>query len=262
MDCARFLAQLPELYHDWGYPSIRPRSNRFTEVLGRVQGMTSLNVLQLLNSAVACLEDDEVYAEIGCFQGATLIGALLGNKDRLAYAADNFSEFDPQGQNSAILMNNLAAFYLGDQVRFHNSHFEEFLLHLRSVPAQFGVYLYDGAHDYRSQLVGLLLAVPHLAQRALIVVDDANMPAVKQATWDFLAARSEARLLLDLPTPANCHPTFWNGLYVLGWDTQDKIGYQWPVIQAARQPGLLGSLDALQRVNVRIRGDKVEVGRV
>jgi hypothetical protein len=101
--------------------------------------------------------------------------------------------------------------------------------------------------------------VPLLAERALLVVDDTNCPAPRQATWDFLAARPEARLLLDLPTPGNCHPTFWNGLAVLGWDAAGRSGYDPALLRRGRQPALLESLYALQRVNLKHEGNTLRM---
>jgi protein O-GlcNAc transferase len=240
-----FVQNLPACYQDWGLPTVRPRSDRYHGVMRAVQGMTTPNVLQLLNEAVAHLEAGEAYCEIGCFQGATLIGALLGHPG-------NFSEFDPQGRNHAALQANLAAYGLEKRVLFHNRDAEDWLADLSKTKLKVGVYLYDGAHDYRSQLMGLLLAVPLLAEHALLVVDDGNWPAVMQATWDFLAARPEACLLFDLATPGNCHPTFWNGLMVLGWDTQDRTGCDRSAHKQARQQPLLDSLYALQGVNLKV----------
>jgi hypothetical protein len=261
MDYQRFGTELPGLYEDWGQPTVRPRSGRWDQVLHRVRGMTTPCVLQLLNAAVGCLEGDEVYAEVGCFQGASLIGALLDHHGRVAYAVDNFALFDPDGSNRARLRANLAAFDLEGRVRFHDQDFGEFLWRQRGRGPRIGVYYYDGAHDYRSQLLGLLLAVPLLAERALVVVDDANWACVKQATWDFLALRPECRPLWELATPGNCHPTFWNGVYVLAWDADNPADTDWVAVQAEAQPALLGSLDALQWVNVRIRQGLVEVTR-
>jgi hypothetical protein len=223
--------------------------------------MTSPGVLQLLNFAVGCLEGEEAYGEVGCFQGSTLIGALLDQPGRPAHAGDNFTEFDPEGKNQAALRSNLGSFGLAKRVHFHNQSFEDFLLGLRPGGVKFGVYLYDGAHDYRSQLLGLLLAVPLLAERALLVVDDANWPAVRQATWDFLAARPEARLLLDLPTPHNCHPTFWNGLLVLAWQAGGHNGYDGAFLQRGRQPALLESIYTLQSVDLKMEGNQLRLTR-
>jgi hypothetical protein len=262
VDYSRFLEQLPSLYQGWGQPAVRPVSSRFDGLLSRVKGMTSPGVLQLLNSAVSLLEDGEDYCEVGCFQGATLIGALLGNLGRAALAADNFSQFDPHGVNRATLTANLASFGMTDQVRFHDQDAEDFLAGLSGTAARIGVFFYDGAHDYRSQLLGLLLAVPALARRALIVVDDANAPGPRQATLDFLAARPEARLLLDLPTPGNGHPSFWNGLLVLAWEAGGSGGTDRSALKRGRQQALLDSLYALQLVHLKVEGNVVRMAPV
>jgi protein O-GlcNAc transferase len=261
MQWESFLHSLPTLYQNWDAPLVHPCSERFERVLQTVKGLTSVNVLQLLNHAVAHLEAGEVYCEVGSFQGATLIGALLGHAGCRAYAADNFSEFDPQGSNQQALQANLAAFNLQGQVRFHNQDYEDFLYGLRGSATKIGVYLFDGAHDYRSQLLGLLLVTPLLAERALLVIDDSNWPAVKQATWDFLRVCPAARLLLDLPTPGNCHPSFWNGLMVLVWQAGSNNGYDRSLFQGARQEELLTSLYTLQQINVRIEGDRLHVSQ-
>jgi protein O-GlcNAc transferase len=258
MDLERFAGHLAAQYDDWGQPSVRPRTDCFQGVLNRVQGLTSPNVLQLLNVAVGCLEGDEVYGEVGTFQGATLIGALLGHRRR-AWACDNFSEFDPQGLNHTLLLRNLERFGLRGQVDFRNQDFEEFLSGLSRSGPRVGVYLYDGAHDYRAQMLGLLLAVPLLAERALLVVDDSNWPAVQQATWDFMLVRRECRLLFDLPTPRNGDPTWWNGLMVLAWQAGSDNGYDRAALGAARQPALLESLSCLQLVHLQREGNTVRM---
>lgn len=250
---------MPALYHGWGTLDVRPKSDRFEQVLQRVRGLTSANVLQLLNWAVGCLEDPEIYAEIGCFQGATLVGALLDHRQRCACAVDNFSIFDPHGENYAVLVRNLTDYGIQERTQFINKNFEQCLLELSQEPRTFGVYFYDGAHDYRSQLLGLLLARPFFANRALIVVDDANCPGAKQATWDFMAACPEARLLFDLPTPANCHPSFWNGLYVLAWEKDRSNERDWSQFERTRQNALLESLDLLQLVDLKKTGNSLSV---
>jgi protein O-GlcNAc transferase len=261
MDYGEFSRELPGLYDNWGQLSVRPKSQAFNPVLSQVYGMTTANVLQLLNLAVGLLEEGETYLEVGCFRGATLIGALLGHPDRRAYAVDNFSEFDPEGENARFLSNNLARFGLQNQVHFENIGFEECFLQWRTRSLKAGVYLYDGAHDYRSQLMGLHMAVPLLAERAVLVIDDGNFPPVKQATWDFVAARSECRMLFDLPTPANCHPSFWNGVLVVTWDKATANNYDWNSLKAHRQTDLLASLDALQLVNLRKRDGSIIMTR-
>lgn len=248
MDYQRFIEQLPSLYENWGQVTIRPKSARFQPVLERVQGMTTANVMQLLNFAVDCLEPGELYCEVGCFQGSTLIGALLDHPEQVAYAVDNFSEFDVLNENLGRLTENLIAFDLDERVIFCSQDFEEFFADLWGIEldSKIGLYLYDGAHDYRSQLLGLLLVRPFLADQALIVIDDSNWDAVQQANWDFIAAHPQCRLLLDLPTPQNGDPSFWNGIQVLSWDVEANHHYDWAALQQVRQPSVVRAIYNLQ----------------
>lgn len=263
MDYERFLRELPGLYEGWGTLEARPRSRRFDQVLAVVQGMTTPGVLQLLNLAVGCLEGEEAYGEVGTFRGATLIGAMLDHPTRRAEAVDNFSEFDADGVNRAALFRNLELFHLSGRVQFHEEDFERYLLGRRARGGpKLGVYLYDGAHDYRSQLMGLLLAVPHLAPRALLVVDDANCAMAQQASVDFLAACPQARVLLELPTPGNGHPSFWNGLLVLAWDESSHNGYDHEALIRFRQQAVVESIYALQYVGLKREGNAIRMVRL
>lgn len=99
MNYQHFVDRLPELYNKWGQETVSVKSPQFIQVMEQLIGMTTPNVMQLLNFAVECMEPDEVYCEIGCFRGSTLIGSLLNQPARLCYAVDNFSEFDPEGVN-------------------------------------------------------------------------------------------------------------------------------------------------------------------
>jgi len=229
MNYQKFINQLPEKYHDWGTNLVAPKNDDFKSILTKVEGMTTPNVLQLINFAVECMSEEEVYCEIGTYQGSTLIGALVNNQNKMAYAVDDFSEFDLEGKNLDSLEKNISFFNLEEQIIFCSQDFEEFFFDLKDSPMdnKIGVYFFDGAHDYRSQLMGLLLAVPFLSDQALIIVDDTNFASAKQANYDFLALNSHCELILDLPTPRNFHPTYWNGIQVFSFDKSKNIQYNW-----------------------------------
>jgi len=227
MDHQRFIDQLSDLYDNWGQDSVRPKSNQFQQVLEQVRGMTTANVMQLLNFAVDCMEPDEIYCEVGCFQGANLIGALFDHPGQMAYAVDKFYEFDTDGEKFEKLIEHLSAFSLESQVFICNQDFEDFLFEIRKIPTkeEIGVYFYNGVHDYRSQTLGLLLVRPFLADKALIIVGSSNGSAVKQANWDFIAAHPQCQMVLDLSTPEDEHCGFWNGIQVLSWDIKRDYNY-------------------------------------
>lgn len=253
MDYSRFLQHLPDCYENWQQDTIRPKAAKFQQVRDRVQGMTTANVMQLLNFAVACLEPGEVYCEVGTYQGTTLIGALLDHPDGMAYAVDNFSEFDTDGTCFESLMQNLSQFGLEEQVYFCNQDFQQFWLELRELGSEdkIGVYFYDGAHDYRSTLLGLLLAKPFLSDRALILLDDANWGTVQQACWDFLSLTPEARIELELPTPVARFPTFWNGIHVLSWDRSRSQNYAPETFAERRDRSVINAIYNLQLLEQR-----------
>lgn len=253
MNYQKFIQHLPNLYENWNQNSILPKSRQFDRVLQEVEGMSTTNVMQLLNFAVECMDLNEVYCEVGCFQGLTLIGSLLEHPNTIAYAVDNFSEFDPSGKNLEKLDANLTTFNLKEQVCFCNQNFEEFFFELKLMQAadKIGVYFYDGAHDYRSQLLGLLLAKPFLADQALIIVDDSNWHTVKQANWDFIATHPQCHLLLDIQTPGDGHETFWNGIQVLSWDSNSECNYEWSTFKKFRQPAVIEAIYDLREPNYK-----------
>ena len=229
MDYTKFIQQLPNLYENLGQESVHPKNDQFKAVIDSVKDKTTANIMQLLNFAVECMEPDEVYCEIGCFQGANLIGALLNHPEGNAYAVDDFYGVDTREDNLEILLDNLNAFNFDEQVFFCHQNFEEFFFDLNEInpDVKIGVYFYNGAHDYRSQLISLLLVKPFLAEQSLIIVNNSNWSNVQQANWDFLATHPHCQLLLDLPTPEDSHHTFGNGLQLLSWDINQQNHYSW-----------------------------------
>jgi predicted O-linked N-acetylglucosamine transferase (SPINDLY family) len=228
MDYLKFIEQLPGFYQHWQQPSVCPQSEQFSEIVKQLPGAATAKVLQLLNFAVACLATDEVYCEIGG-EAATLVGALLNHSERLAYAVEEGSV--PRSQS---LESTIAQFGLESQVCLCQQEFESFFADLKSmeISDRIGVYFYNGAHDYRSQLLSLMLVKPFLADRALIVLTGSHWDAVQQATWDAIAVLPQLQLL-DLPVAD------W-GLQVLSWDVAANHTRAWN--PAHRKPKFLQAL--------------------
>ncbi|MGA7932764.1 MAG: tetratricopeptide repeat protein, partial [Kovacikia sp.] len=163
-------------------------------------------------------------------------------------------------------MANLTRFDLQEQVFFCCQDMEEFFADLRDAGLEdkIGVYFYNGASDYRSQLLGLLLAKPFLADQALIVVSQADVSMVRQAASDFLVAHAQARLLLDLSTVNLGYSAFGQGLLVLGWDVtpaQPTTPFDWRqwrdentirAIQGLEQQQRTARLEALKKEAVML----------
>ena len=191
--------------------SRNPASRDLSGILDRIPGMATENKLKLLNLTVSALEPGEVYVEVGCYKGASLVGAAWGNPEQRIFACDNFSQFDGAADSLRATLDQYTA---PGQVRFFDMDFREFMREAPWRPARIGAYFYDGGHSFEEQYDGLRLAIPHFSSDALIVIDDTNKRAARAA--DRLIAR-QARgfdLVLNLRTPRNHHPTWWNGIQV------------------------------------------------
>lgn len=224
MDLTRFMTELPGEYFAWSSLCAYPRdSKQYVEVLDAVDHMTTPSTMHLLNKAVRHLDGDECYLEVGTWRGSTLIGALLGNEDRHGYAIDDSSMtgFDEDGRASRdVWRENMEKWGLTSQTTYIDGCVPSIFQSISLPPV--GVYLFDGDKKTTGDAYeGLVGVVPFLAPHALIVVDDANTAQIREAAfWFCHQYRDRAAKILDLPTPGNCWPVFWNGLILIGWGIQ------------------------------------------
>lgn len=212
MKLNEFVETLPRQYLNWGTPSVKPIDTSI-EVKSQVWAMTVENNMRLLNHAVKLLEGDEVYLEVGVLQGASTIAALMNNTAR-GIAVDNFSMLDSTEGNKTAFHRTTKACGVGDRVALYEQDFIEFFTNPPDIKV--GVYFCDGPHGYKGTWDGLELAIPILANRAVIVMDDFNWDRVYGATLDWVAKHPEAKMLFDLRHPEDAK-TWWNGLAVIGW---------------------------------------------
>jgi protein O-GlcNAc transferase len=222
MDFSALTQKMPALSQNWKESSVYANFPELEAIASQVVGTTTLNVLQLLNFAVGLLTPGEVYCEVGCFQGRSLIAALLNHPDQMAYAVDHFAEMNFQGENLEIFAENLTEFNLSNQVFLCAQKFEDFFSELGSLELedQIGVFFYDANQDYQSQLLALLSAKPFLANQAVLIVNGSNSEFTRQAILDFLVTTPEAYFLLDLQEYKHETYPFLDGVCVLAWDRQ------------------------------------------
>jgi predicted O-methyltransferase YrrM len=212
LDADRFLRELPGLFDDFPR-SEHPRDRRFQPVAETVENLARENNLALLNLAASLLEPDEAYVEVGVYHGASLISAMLGNEGRRFVGIDTF-EMGDGGIESVEA--NLARFALPRPELLVGDAFE-------LVPGgaldgvSIGVWYYDAAHDYDSQVAGLRIAEPYLAPGALMIVDDTDWERVDRAMDDYLAAEPRAQRILTLDGSSRGSPQWWEGMQVLRW---------------------------------------------
>jgi predicted O-methyltransferase YrrM len=192
-----------------------PLDRRFRKVVDDVPGMATESKLALLNLAAACLEPGEAYLEVGSFKGLSLIGAMLDNDAASFYAVENFLEFNlDAGATRSELLANLERWVDRDRLELMEGDCFRLLRRDGALRDPIGVYFYDGAHGRLPHYLALAVAERWLADRALVVVDDASWPMVAGATARYLARHPGYQLLFDLPAEREEDPRWWNGLRV------------------------------------------------
>ncbi len=182
---------------------------RLAELL-TIPRLSTFAIGALINEGVSRLEADACFLNIGVWQGFSFLAGLTGNSQVNCIGVDNFSEFG--GPRDAFLQR--FARYKSDRHRFYDMDYQDYF---RTVHHEkIGFYFYDGDHQYVHQMEGLQLAEPFFTPNAIILIDDTNREAPRQATLDFVAqSRFRYEILLDQPTSISDHPTFWNGVMVL-----------------------------------------------
>jgi hypothetical protein len=214
------------------------RGSAYGDILTGLSGRKLMQCLQRFTQALC--NQDTVYVEIGVFQGLTLISNAQANPSVPCFGIDNFSLFNEGRDNLAIVEGRIAKSGVKNAYVI-NLDYEEALRsldhHIGS--RKVGVFFVDGPHDYRSQLVPLLLAKPYLAGSCAIFVDDSNYAHVRQANGDFLRSHPEFALLFEAYTKAhvaNLSPaekeevmaSWWNGLNVMVRDPSGLLPRSYP----------------------------------
>jgi len=157
---------------------------RFADVISNIHCMSRARVYAVLNAIVSCMDEGELYLEVGTYQGGSLISALLGNQAR-AIGVDSFAEFSTTNSLERT-QGNLNQFGVAERVDLRNMSYQDFFA---NVPNDFKVqvYYYDGAHDYETQLAGMEAAWPYLRSGSIILVDDYSYPEVIHSINQFVA---------------------------------------------------------------------------
>ncbi|MEK7432128.1 MAG: class I SAM-dependent methyltransferase [Cyanobacteriota bacterium] len=179
--------------------------------------MSTLANGAIINKIVSELKENELFVNIGVWNGFTFFSGLIGNSDKKCVGVDNFSEFFPEiakanfYQNYNFFKNSLTK---SENIEFYELDYEEYFNKIHK--GIIGFYIYDGEHSYKNQLKGLELAEPFFSENCIILIDDTNIPEVKQSVLDFIKlSKNKYEIIFDVNTANNCHPTFWNGLIIL-----------------------------------------------
>jgi predicted O-methyltransferase YrrM len=194
--------------------SVSPNDRRMSIIneLG-INGMNTENIRFAINELVR--KYAKTYLEVGSYHGSSLISAAKYNDGVRCIAIDNFSQFDPKGENKQILLNNIQKAE-AKNIELLDDDYEMGITNLfKNEPdLKIDAYFYDGEHSYENQLNGLNIIVPHLSEKCIIFVDDTNYGRVTKANNEWLSNNRDFRNI-NISTPKNGHNTWWNGFTIM-----------------------------------------------
>ena len=221
-------------------------------VLKQIDGLTGYSGEMLVGALQRIAQYQEhlnqgAYLEVGVFQGLTLLSVAGALSKSRAFGVDNFAQFDEDGRNRRLINERINLNRLRN-VLLIECDYEDALEALGNHigDTKIGLYFVDGPHDYRSQLMCLLLATPFLSESAVIVVDDCNYPWVRLANRDFLIGNPSFKLIFEAYT--ECHPGnmpeekvtlarkgWWNGVNLIAYDPAGILESMYPPTSRSRQ---------------------------
>ncbi|MFA5335508.1 MAG: class I SAM-dependent methyltransferase [Candidatus Omnitrophota bacterium] len=208
---------LSQSWHDYK-KDLHPKDRRM-DILEQknVKGMSTDNISFFINEIVHHLCKNGVYLEVGTFQGRSLLSAALFNPSTRCIAIDNFSQFDKERKNEAILSDNLKKFMYPKNIEFYNQDYKQAIrdIFFKEPNLKIDVYYYDGVHTFEDQFEGLSIVLPYLQEKCTILVDDINWEFVSNANKVFIKKNPEFRSVFKIYTKANGSNDWWNGFEVI-----------------------------------------------
>ena len=191
-----------------------PNSLKFSELsYGGVQGMSTAANAYLINSICQSLTKEEIYLNIGIWQGYSMCAGLIDTKCKVI-GIDNFSQFTrlTTGDPEQVVRTNANKFS-NKNWEFHNIDYAKFL---DEFDREVSFYFYDGHHDEQYQYDGIKRALPYLKNGAIVLVDDVNWESAYRGTMNALRDNKvKYDIWFEQKTSRNGHPTYWNGMLFL-----------------------------------------------
>lgn len=175
-------------------------------------GFSSAAIRSALNTSVKAMQPARIL-EVGSYMGSTAAAMCHDNNVEVIHMVDNHSEF---GRTDAALAGTVFRFGLPAVLHDFNWFSEQ-------PPSVFGgtkfnVYFYDGSHDEADHARELAIALPHLDDAFLYIVDDYSWPQVRagcqQGLRDLEGSVSVVSRMVYESETLNDANGYWNGLLV------------------------------------------------
>lgn len=203
-------------------------------------GLSGNKLLNFLINSSSLMKKDEVYLEIGVFQGYTLINNGLSNKNKVFFGIDNFSDVNKDMNNEKIVRSRISENNLKN-TNLIKGDFKNILLNLKKYIGErkISVLFIDGPHDYRSQFLCLEYSKEFLSNNSVIIIDDSNFNHVRRANKDWLKANKQFKLIFEkyykkhpkissLLEKKELKNEWWNGVNIIIKDNKNLLPYRFP----------------------------------
>ena len=178
----------------------------------KIDSMSTYAIGYLINRICKNLSKNQVYLNIGCWKGFSLVAGMI-NTECKVIGVDNF--FQLTGQKKDFLIN-----FENSKKKNHfffEQDYEKYFESLDHTKDKFDFYFYDGEHSYNNQFKNLEIADKFLNIGSVVLIDDINFEEVYEGTLDFInKTKSNFKIIKEIKTANNhCHPSFWNGIMIL-----------------------------------------------
>jgi hypothetical protein len=182
-------------------PGERPLKGRLRE-LTRVPRKSTVAVGAIINAAVRHMPAEEAFISSG-IGGFGLLAGMVGNKDKTCVGLE-------VGSRLARRKLFMAQFEAHRSERHAFVDVDEETYFDRHPDLRIGAYACEG-----SRARSLASVEPHLADDAIIIIDNTNRAAPRRQALEFAAdSERDWHVVVDKRTPG-MHPTLWNGIMVL-----------------------------------------------
>jgi hypothetical protein len=162
----------------------------------------------IINRVAAQLAEGEAFLALGVGDGFSLLAALSGNPNTLCIAIDDPAA--PRCEPFERRFPSLRSAGHTLQYVHYRDYFRDYFTGPRKNPIGFCVVRAIGSDDLLSRLVA---CEPHLAENAVVLVENCNRAEMRKAGLHFIrSSRNQYRVLLDRCTSHHGALTFGDGL--------------------------------------------------
>ena len=183
------------------------------KALLEVESMSTYAMGHLVNQICKNLSSNQLYVNIGCWKGFSLIAGMIDTSCEVI-GVDDFSQF---GGPREEFFNNFNKYRKENIHKFYEDDYKIFFKNFEKKNKKIDFYFYDGEHSYENQYENLEIANEFLSDGAIIMIDDINFTEVENGSKDFVKKySSKFEIVKEIKTSNNhCHPSFWNGVMII-----------------------------------------------